>query len=275
MDRYVKRGEADDLSGKGKKDDNATGTKLNIIDIITFGIVIASFAVDLAFANDSSSFLQNYNGGGSTGGFQFNSDLSNHYRYVDMQALARLHAVALSLRSSAIFFMTVKMFKYLNLHPQISLLFNAVSMAMTELVNIGVLIVIVSLAVMLPLWYLFATISGKFALYVTSMIISLVSIITRLEYQYPQENHHSKTSYTGTIRFRFFDSIYTDFEIVMNSRDFPSGDFFEEQVVVVIFTAFYILIMMLLYGALVASILSESYIYLLNRVSEDGYFWFK
>ena len=265
----------DDLSGKGKKDDDATGTKLNIIDIITFGIVIASFAVDLAFANDSSSFLQNYNGGGSTGGFQFNSDLSNHYRYVDMQALARLHAVALSLRSSAIFFMTVKMFKYLNLHPQISLLFNAVSMAMTELVNVGVLIVIVSLAVMLPLWYLFATISGKFALYVTSMIISLVSIITRLEYQYPQENHHSKTSYTGTIRFRFFDSIYTDFEIVMNSRDFPSGDFFEEQVVVVIFTAFYILIMMLLYGALVASILSESYIYLLNRVSEDGYFWYK
>ena len=61
----------------------------------------------------------------------------------------------------------------------------------------------------------------------------------------------------------------------MNSRDFPSGDFFEEQVVVVIFTAFYTLIMMLLYGALVASILSESYIYLLNRVSEDGYFWFK
>ena len=275
MDRYVKRGEVDDLSGKGKKDDDATGTKLNIIDIITFGIVIASFAVDLAFANDSSSFLENYDGGGSTGGFQFNSDLSNHYRYVDMQALARLHAVALSLRSSAIFFMTVKMFKYLDLHPQISLLFNAVSMAMTELVNIGVLIVIVSLAVMLPLWYLFATISGKFALYVTSMIISLVSIITRLEYQYPQENHHSKTSYTGTIRFRFFDSIYTDFEIVMNSRDFPSGDFFEEQVVVVIFTAFYILIMMLLYGALVASILSESYIYLLNRVSEDGYFWFK
>ena len=275
MDRYVKRGEVDDLSGKGKKDDDATGTKLNIIDIITFGIVIASFAVDLAFANDSSSFLENYDGGGSTGGFQFNSDLSNHYRYVDMQALARLHAVALSLRSSAIFFMTVKMFKYLDLHPQISLLFNAVSMAMTELVNIGVLIVIVSLAVMLPLWYLFATISGKFALYVTSMIISLVSIITRLEYQYPQENHHSKTSYTGTIRFRFFDSIYTDFEIVMNSRDFPSGDFFEEQVVVVIFTAFYILIMMLLYGALVASILSESYIYLLNRVSEDGYFWYK
>ena len=271
----MKRGEVDDLSGKGKKDDDATGTKLNIIDIITFGIVIASFAVDLAFANDSSSFLENYDGGGSTGGFQFNSDLSNHYRYVDMQALARLHAVALSLRSSAIFFMTVKMFKYLDLHPQISLLFNAVSMAMTELVNIGVLIVIVSLAVMLPLWYLFATISGKFALYVTSMIISLVSIITRLEYQYPQENHHSKTSYTGTIRFRFFDSIYTDFEIVMNSRDFPSGDFFEEQVVVVIFTAFYILIMMLLYGALVASILSESYIYLLNRVSEDGYFWYK
>lgn len=215
-----------------------SGTKLNMIDIVTFGIVIASFAVDLVFANDSSSFLQDYDGEGSTSGFQFNSDLANHYRYVDMQALARLHAVALSLRSSAIFFMTVKIFKYLNLHPQISLLFNAVSMALTELVNVGVLIIIVSLAVMLPLWYLFATISG-------------------------------------TIRFRFFDSIYTDFEIVMNSRDFPSGDFFEEQVVVVIFTTFYVLMVMLIYGALVASILSESYIYLLNRVSEDGYFWFK
>jgi len=215
-----------------------TGTKLNILDIITFGLVIASFSVDLAFANDSSSFLENYNNEGSSSGFQFNSDLSNHYRYVDMQALARLHAVALSLRSSAIFFMTLKLFKYLNLHPQISLLFNAVSMAITELVNVGVLIVIISLAVMLPLWYLFATISG-------------------------------------TVRFRFFDSIYTDFEIVMNSRDFPSGDFFEEQIVVIIFTAFYILLMLLIYGALVASILSESYIYLLNRASEDGYFWFK
>ena len=210
MDRYVKRGEADDLSGKGKKDDDATGTKLNIIDIITFGIVIASFAVDLAFANDSSSFLENYDGGGSTGGFQFNSDLSNHYRYVDMQALARLHAVALSLRSSAIFFMTVKMFKYLNLHPQISLLFNAVSMAMTELVNVGVLIVIVSLAVMLPLWYLFATISGTLEVefenanslccyYFNDFIFFRVSIIIiRLDLQeyhshvIAQENHHSK-----------------------------------------------------------------------------------
>ena len=121
---------------------------------------------------------------------------------------------------------------------------------------------------------------------ITSMISPFCRvsiIIIRLDLQeyhshvIAHENHHSKKkqTYTGTIRFRFFDSIYTDFEIVMNSRDFPSGDFFEEQVVVVIFTAFYILIMMLLYGALVASILSESYIYLLNRVSEDGYFWYK
>eukprot|EP00939_MAST-03C_sp_MAST-3C-sp1_P004622 g4622.t1 len=221
--------------GSGVRDQY--GTALNVLDIVAFALVLTSIVMNSVYRNQSMSYYEGYDGGTTNAGFQFNTVLANLYRYVDMVELSRLYTVAMQVKAWAVFALVFKVLKYLNLHPQLSLLFNAVGMATTELFNILLLVIVVTVSVTLPLWYVCAT-------------------------------------NVGDVRFRYYSSVFTDFHSIFEISSYMNGNSIETMFVARVFWVLYIFMVAVLYGSICATILSESYVYLLNRVSRDGYYWF-